>query len=260
MTDLNALFRQRIGLPEEVEITFDLLDQILVSAAKTIPFENFCIVKHRPYPISRESLIRKILIHQEGGLCYELNMLLNFFLIEHGFHMTPMRGIVFNHETQTYLPIGRTHVTLLMTHEHQSYVIDTGFGGNLPLTPVPLTGETVTSGNGEFRITPGDGEHGNYVLEMKMKHKHTDWRIGYAFDTQQLITNLSELNTVQQIISEHPDSRFNRYPLITRRTDQGQITLTGTSFTQWEDGIMTKEPIDRIRFEKLLSLHFGLVY
>lgn len=50
------------------------------------------------------------------------------------------------------MTIGRTHVTILLKHEGQIYLIDTGFGGNLPLKPVPLNGETVISQNGEFRI------------------------------------------------------------------------------------------------------------
>jgi len=257
MLDLNTLFRQRIGLPEDVKVTFDHLEEILIRTSRTIPFENFSIVQRRPYSITRENLIHKILIHQEGGLCYELNMLIYFFLVEHGFHLTPLRGTVYDHATQDYLTLGRTHVTLLLTHAHQTYVIDAGFGGNLPLTPVPLTGEIVTSENGEFRIVPGNQRYGDYRLIMKLKYKDIDWREGYAFDTCQPLTDWSELNTVQQIVSEHPDSRFHRYPLITKRTDRGNITLTDSSYTQWEDGVLSKTSIDSERFEELLLQHFG---
>jgi N-hydroxyarylamine O-acetyltransferase len=86
----------------------------------------------------------------------ELNALfrsiLYLFLIENGFNAVLTRGVVFNNDTQAYLTHGRTHVTILLTHEEQTYVIDTGFGGNLPLKPVPLTGETLATSNGEFRI------------------------------------------------------------------------------------------------------------
>jgi N-hydroxyarylamine O-acetyltransferase len=71
----------------------------------------------------------------------------------------------------------RTHVTILLQHEGQTYLVDTGFGGNL--------------------------------------YKDTDWKIGYAFDTKRPLENLSELNEVQGIIVEHKESRFNKPPLIT---------------------------------------------
>lgn len=128
----------------------------------------------------------------------------------------------------------------------------------MPLTPVPLTGETVASDNGEFRIRQVDSEHGDYVLEMKLKHKDADWRIGYAFDSKHPVTDVSEWNEIQRIIAEHEDSPFNKSPLITKITDQGNITLTNTSFTQWRDGVVTKEKIDDARFKELLKQYFGL--
>jgi arylamine N-acetyltransferase len=39
----------------------------------------------------------------------------------------------------------RTHVASLLQYDGQMYLVDTGFGGNLPLKPVPLNGETTSS-------------------------------------------------------------------------------------------------------------------
>jgi len=157
-----------------------------------------------------------------------------------------------------YQAIGRTHATILLTHEEQIYLVDTGFGANIPLKPVPLTGETVISTNGEYRIKKEDTSFGNYVLEMKLKHKDTDWKVGYAFDTKDTTSDVSELNNIQTIIAEHEESPFNKNPLITRLTNRGNLTLTNTSFTKWEDGIVTKEEIDNVRFKELVSQYFGM--
>jgi N-hydroxyarylamine O-acetyltransferase len=202
--------------------------------------------------------MNKILLKKEGGLCYELNSIFYFFLIENGFNAVLARGVVYNNENQEFLTIGRTHVTILIIHEHQPYLIDTGFGSNLPLKPVPLSGETVTSNNGEFRIGKLETEHGDYVLQVKLKHKDTDWRIGYAFDSKRTITDISEFNEIQTIITEHEESSFNKNPLITRLTNEGSITLTDSSFTQWADGNLTKEKIDYDRFKELSKQHFGI--
>lgn len=42
MSNLNLLFRERIGFPINKNITFEDLDIILEKTAKTIPFENLC--------------------------------------------------------------------------------------------------------------------------------------------------------------------------------------------------------------------------
>lgn len=258
MSELNTLFRKRIGLSVNESIPFEDLDNVLEKMAKTVPFENLRILDNQTSLISEQSLVNKILVNQEGGLCYELNSILYLFLIENGFNAVLTRAVVYNNDTGAYGTIGRTHVTILLTHEGQTYVVDTGFGGNLPLRPVPLNGETITSGNGQFRTQPVDGELGDYVIEMKLKHKDSDWRIGYVFDSKKSLTSISECNAVQKIIVEHPESSFNKNPLVTRLTDGGNLTLTNTTFTQWEDGVVTKENIDSVRYKELLNQHFGM--
>jgi len=258
MSELNDLFRRRIGISNREKITFENLDQILEKMARTVPFENLRILNHSTDIISKPYLINKILINQEGGLCYELNSLLYLFLIENGYNAVLTRGIVFNPETRQYSGVGRTHFTILLTHEGKTYVIDTGFGANLPLRPVPTTGEVVFSENGQFRVKKIKNEHGDYALEMIIKHKATDWKIGYVFDSAQTTAEISEGDAIKQMISEHPESAFNKKPLVTKLTDTGSITLTDSSLTQWEHGTVTKINIENKSFPALLKQHFNM--
>ncbi|MDP4106969.1 MAG: arylamine N-acetyltransferase, partial [Bacillota bacterium] len=71
-TELNQLLRKRIGIPQDETILFEMLDRVLEKTAITIPFENTNIIFGNSYKISKESLINKILLKNEGGLCYEL--------------------------------------------------------------------------------------------------------------------------------------------------------------------------------------------
>lgn len=258
MNALNLLFRKRIGIAENEVITFESLEQVLEKTAQTIPFENLCVIENRTCEITKENLMNKILVENEGGLCYEVNSLFYLFLIENGFSAVLVHGNVYDNVAQAYQKQGRTHVTILITYEEQTYLIDTGFGGNLPLKSVPLTGESVTSHNGEFRIKRVNSEQGDYILEMKLKHKDTEWKIGYAFDSRKPITDVSVLNEIQTIISEHPESPFNKNPLITLVTNNGNKILTNNSFTQWVDGVITKERIDNVKFKELAKQYFGI--
>ncbi|MFC3768395.1 arylamine N-acetyltransferase [Paenibacillus sp. GCM10012303] len=258
MSELTALFRKRIGLSGDEPIAWDSLPSALAQMAITIPFENFGIIRNRINDISERNLIQKIIFNREGGLCYELNPLLYLVLIDNGFDAVLTRGVVYNHASRTYMSLGRTHVTILIAHQGETYLADTGFGGNLPLTPVPLSGETVSSLNGQFRIRHRPTDHGDYTFEMKLKHKDTDWRIGYAFDSKRPEAGLSELNEIQKIIAGHEESPFNKNRLITRLTNSGNVTLTDQTFTEWRDGHVTKEEMNRETFSERLYRFFEM--
>ncbi|MEH7178145.1 arylamine N-acetyltransferase family protein [Neobacillus vireti] len=258
MNNLNLLFRRRIGIQEYEVITFEKLDKVLEKTAKAIPFENLCIMENRSTEITKERIMSKILEQNEGGLCYELNAILYLFLKENNFSSTLIRAVVYDHMKQQWSVTGNTHVANLLTFDGQVYLVDTGFGGNLPLKPVPLNGKTVESKTGEFRVVQTDSEHGDYILYMKLKHKDEDWKIGYAFRSNEGFHDITNLNEVQKIIIEHPGSAFNKKPLITKITDKGNIILTDSSFTEWKDGKMIKEEIDEKRFSKLRKGYFNL--
>ncbi|MCM3690782.1 arylamine N-acetyltransferase family protein [Neobacillus niacini] len=258
MSDFNLLFRNRIGIPQNEMITFQNLDMVLEKTAKSIPFENLCIIEKRTKEITKENITDKILEKNEGGLCYELNSILYIFLSENGFNPTLIRGVTYNQMNQQWSATGNTHVINLITHNGQAYLVDTGFGGFLPLKPVPLSGETVVSSNGEFRVDCVGSEHGDYILYMKLNHKDENWKIGYAFNSKKEIQDITELNEVQRIIIEHPESIFNKKPLITKVTDKGNITLTDTTFTEWVDGALSKESINEKRFKEIRKKYFNL--
>ncbi|MGE6259240.1 arylamine N-acetyltransferase family protein [Heyndrickxia sporothermodurans] len=257
MSNLNQLFRNRIGISKDEKITIENLNIVLENAAKSIPFENLCIIKNKTTKLTRENLIKKIINH-EGGLCYDLNAILYLFLIDNGFQAKLIRGVIFDYQNKDWNTIGKTHVAIIITDNGVPYLIDTGFGGNLPLTPVPLTGEVVASFNGDFRVKKEKSEHGDSIFYMKLNHKDTDWKLGYAFDSTEVIQNISELNIVQKIIIEHPKSPFNKKPLITKLTNKGNITLTENTFTEWIDGKVIKKEICQDEFQEIIEKYFDM--
>ncbi|MDZ5472874.1 arylamine N-acetyltransferase [Bacillus sp. 31A1R] len=258
MTELNLLFRKRVGLSFNEEITFDQLPSLLEKTAMTIPFENLCVIRNTSTELSIENLVHKILVKNEGGLCYDLNSILYLFLKENGMNIYLVRGVVYDHLNQRWSPVGKTHVANLISHENQFYIVDTGFGGNLPLRPVPLNGEVVTSKNGQFKVEKLKTEYGDYALYMKLKYKDDNWKLGYAFDSLEKIMNLADLNEVQKRIVEHPESPFNKKPLVTRLTETGNVTLTDSSFTEWVNGKVGKEEVDERRFNEIVKEIFDL--
>lgn len=251
MNNIDTFFRNRIGFPRDEKVTIGNLDKVLEKTALSLPFENLRIIDGRSEKLTEENLLKKIFQYNEGGLCYELNPILYLFLAENGLNVSMVRGTTFNQEQKRWNRLRGTHVANLLEYNGRHYLVDCGYGGNLPLKPVPLNGETVSSKVGEFRVGKLDSEYGDYVLYMKRKYKDDDWTIGYAFNTKERISNISQLQEVQRLIEEHEESPFNKTPLIVKLTDKGSMTLTKTSYTEWADGKMKKEEINEQQFYKI---------
>ncbi len=253
MTDFNLLFRQRIGLSMEQVITFSDLPDILDRTSKSLPFENMAIMLEKTGSINKENLINKILIRHEGGLCYELNPLLYLFLLENDFESSMFYGRVHNGTDYG----DKTHVMFLVKHKRKSYLIDTGFGGNLPLKPVPMSGETVHSKNGSFRITKDDDAH---ILEINLANSQKGWTVGYKFYIHTPISHLGSLDRVQEKIINNGKSPFNKEPLITAFTEKGRHTLSKTSYTVYsgQDSEKTEITPDQLKYyaEKYFNFKF----
>ncbi len=258
MNDLNLLFRKRIGMNSEEPITIENLGGVLELTAAGLPFENLCTLSGSLDELNETSLADKILHRNEGGLCYDLNGILYLFLKENGLDVQLVRGSVYVPELNGFSPTGRTHAAIILNDRGERYLIDTGFGGNLPLRPVPLDGSEIITPTGDFRVKKEESEFGDCLLEMKLKNKDTDWRRGYAFDSRDPVDDVSDLSEMKKIITEHPQSPFNKKPLLTRVTADGSMVLTETSFTRWMDGQVAKEEIDASQFKQLAKEHYNL--
>ncbi|MGG0892223.1 arylamine N-acetyltransferase family protein [Cytobacillus horneckiae] len=250
MEQFNEAFRKRTNIKQPV--SFDTLDEVLKKTAAAIPFENKSILKQQAPFINKEYLSEKLLRNNEGGLCYELNPLLYHFLKENGMSVQLIRGTVFDQAEDTWSKTGNTHVLILLSHKNEQYVVDTGFGNNLPLTPVPLTGEIVTSENGAFRINHHDSE---YTLEM---NKNNEWKVGYKFSSNDIISDDTELEEIRDIILKSPLSPFNKKLLITKCENGMTLTLTESSFIQNKQGEITKVSLANSEHIHLAKKYFNL--
>ncbi|MFB8735852.1 arylamine N-acetyltransferase [Bacillus sp. SL00103] len=62
---------------------------------------------------------------------------LYYVLKEAGLAVQLVQGTVYNKEAGAWA-IDGTHVAMTLNHHNERYLIDAGFGVNLPLQPVPL--------------------------------------------------------------------------------------------------------------------------
>ncbi|ADV94284.1 MULTISPECIES: arylamine N-acetyltransferase family protein [Bacillus] len=241
---------QKIGW-EKDHVSFGDLPLFLKAMAYRFPFENRAVLAKENYKITKEELWRRLLKDQHGGLCYDLNGFLYFVLHEAGFHVKLIRGTVYAGNQEGWALEG-THAAVWLSAENGDYLVDIGFGINLALQPIPLSGETVQSPVGSFRIKKEETEKGSHVLLMD---KGEGWQIGYAFTLEE--SDLGDLDNMKDIIHSHEKSPFNKSPLASKLTPSGRMVMSERHFTIHENGSdIQKSDIGPSEFEEKLNTHF----
>ena len=261
MTDFQKQFFTRLHIEKKDKVSFENLSDIMYAMAQTVPFENLNILENNFIKISKENLKEKILVNNRGGLCYELNPTMYYFLKDAGFDVHLVSGTVYNTANSIWA-VDSGHIATVLTHHNELYLIEVGFGSYLPLAPVPFSGEVIHSITGDYRIRKEMNEKGNYILEMRKNNEFLDqsstddWTLGYAFYIEEV--NEEKANAAQKIIVEHESSPFNKVPLIVKLTHDGHVSLTKDRLTRTKDGTKSKEEVTDEQYTNLLHSKFGI--
>ncbi|MEC2182417.1 arylamine N-acetyltransferase [Bacillus spizizenii] len=241
---------QKIGW-EKDHVSFGDLPLFLKAMAYRFPFENRAVLAKENYKVTKEDLWRRLVKEQHGGLCYDLNGFLYFVLREAGFQVKLIRGTIYAGKQEEWA-LDRTHAAVLLSAEKGEYIVDIGFGINLALQPIPLSGETVQSSVGSFRIKEEETEKGSHVLLMD---KGEGWQIGYAFTLEE--SNAGDLDDMKDMIHSHEKSPFNKSLLASKLTPNGRMVMSDRHFTIHENGGEgQKSDIGPSGFEEKLKTHF----
>ncbi|PFN03550.1 MULTISPECIES: arylamine N-acetyltransferase family protein [Bacillus cereus group] len=261
MTELQKLFFSRLNLEEQKTLEIEDLNIIMQAMAYEIPFENLDIVKGDTKEISKENLQEKILINSRGGLCYELNSIMYYFLKDCGFDAKLALGTVYDREAEIWA-LEEGHVTTILNYNHALYLIEVGLASVVPLVLVPFTGEVVKSINGEYRVRRKNTDKGSYVLERRdvnilpESDEKREWKLCHAFHTDTI--DERTLNRVQKKVVEDENSRFNKGAIVVKLMDSGYISLTKESLTQTINGQKDKKLLTEQQYTEILQDKFNI--
>ncbi|EJR92073.1 N-hydroxyarylamine O-acetyltransferase [Bacillus cereus VD196] len=264
MTDLQNYFFSRLQIAPKEKVTFKDLPEILLQMGRMLPYENIDVMEGKSREISQTNLQEKLLLHNRGGLCYELNSLLYYFLRDCGFDVYRVAGTVYDVSGDKRKP-DDGHVIIILKEGSQKYIVDGGFASYLPLYPVSFTGEVISSQTGKYRIRKQHTEKGTYLLEMRkgenaqfLESELPDtWRTGYAFTLDKIDTR--KVNDIQYSIIHHPESPFNKGHIICKLTENGHISLTKRNFTKTYKGQTIKRAITEEEYHQILTEVFDIV-
>lgn len=237
--DLDGYF-ERIDYHGAVAPTFDVLQDLITAHTRTISFENLDPLLGVPIDdLSPEALTDKLVRRRRGGYCYEHNGLMGYVLEELGFGVRRFGArVVWTLAAGAPVP-SQTHTLLVVTLPggQQPYLVDVGFGGQTPTSPIRLEiGSAQQTTHEPYRLQDrGDG----LVLEALIRG---DWQSLYEFATR--TAPPIDLKVGSWYVSTHPSSHFVTSLIASLVTADGRCNLSGRNLAIHRGGATEKVRLD----------------
>jgi N-hydroxyarylamine O-acetyltransferase len=210
-----------------------------------VPFENTEVQAGRIPSLIPEDIVTKIVTHNRGGYCYEVNGLFAMALTAMGFEL-------YFAGARTMLSPERrpkTHMVIIVIIDGKSYLCDTGFGGYGIRKPLEIIDAQVNEQNGDkFRFEMVKGE---YVLCSLVSGEWTP-QYGFALLPQEWI----EFSLANYFNATNPDSIFTQKKIAAMQIPNGRKILVDNSLKIIESGITT---ISDVKYASAAREHFGLI-
>ena len=220
--ELNGYF-DRIDYRGPADPTLEVLQDLMTAHTRTIPFENLDPVLGVPVDdLSAAALTDKLVRRGRGGYCYEHNGLMGYVLTEIGFQVRRLAGrVIWMQGPDAPLP-AQTHTVLAVRFPgaQATYLVDVGFGGQTPTSPIRFEiGGVQQTTREPYRLEDrGDG----LVLQAEVRG---DWQDLYEFTTRTQ-PNI-DLTVGSWYVSTHPKSQFVTGLLVAVVRDDARYNLSG---------------------------------
>jgi N-hydroxyarylamine O-acetyltransferase len=240
----------RIGYRGRPQPNIESLRRLHRKHLLSIPFENLDINLGRPIILGQDAFYEKIIKHQRGGFCYELNGSFAELLNKLGFKVSMLSARVAG-KNGGFSP-EFDHMTLLVALEGR-WLADVGFG-DLFTEPKRLDYSGPQTDNGRvYRITRRAGGR----LLSRWNAEKNLWEPQYLFSLRpRRLENFVRRCRYQQT---SPNSHFRKGRVCTQLIPNGRATLTDTKFIVTRGRRRIERPVNgREEFDRLLRKWFGV--
>ncbi|TLP75076.1 arylamine N-acetyltransferase [Pseudomonas nitroreducens] len=214
----------RLGLsPERPAPTLENLDRLIVAALHHLPFENLDVLLDKAILIEPEAVFAKVVEHQRGGYCFELNSLFARLLTSLDYRVTLLVARV-----RWGLPADapltpQTHLLLRIDLPEGPHLVDIGFGG--PASPRALPLRVNEDLPGGWRISgPADEE-----LEMATRSA-SGWQTLYRFTLE--AQHWADYGMRNWYTSTYPQSVFRNSLRVALSEEGARLSLFNGQFTR----------------------------
>lgn len=249
--DLEAYF-DKLGYTGPREASLHTLQTLQYLHQEAIAFENLDPFLDRPVSLALSDLEDKLVFNGRGGYCYEQNLLFAHVLQRLGFVVSHLFArVLWGLEPSAQAPL--SHMLLHVRLAHRPYIVDVGFGGNSPVTPLLVNREAIQhTSHGTYRNVLIDGE---YWLQCLVGEQ---WRNMYRYE----LTRYRPIDYVAAnfYTSTHDDSHFRHGLYASRVFAGGRYQLRNQQLTtRYRDGREEQLQLrDAAHAEAMLDQYFGI--
>jgi N-hydroxyarylamine O-acetyltransferase len=228
-------YLDRIGFGADIRHDRYTLEALQRAHLTAVPFENLDVYHHRGVGVAPDHNVEKVVDHNRGGWCYELNGAFHALVEALGFDATLLGATVLPDD-----PTGRPqpdHATIEVLLD-RPYLVDVGFGDSF-IRPLPLDTEAASDGGtGYYRIV-GDDDR---TLQTREDGRWTDL---YRFEHQ--ATSHAAFEASNRYLQEDGNGWTDK-PFATRLLDGGpdRVTLLSDRIKirrsgAWEETAVSQE-------------------
>ncbi len=218
--DLTGYF-DRINYRGNAEPNLNVLQDLVTAHTRSIPFENLDPLLGVPVDdLSPAALIDKLVYRRRGGYCYEHNGLMGYALAEVGFGVRRLAARVVWMRPPELPPPTQSHTLLAVTFpgSQGSYLVDVGFGGQTPTSPIRFeTGGIQQTTHEPYRL---EDRRDGMVVQAQVRDQ---WQTLYEFTTT--TRPMIDLQVGSWFVSTHPSSHFVTNLMAALVTDDGRWNL-----------------------------------
>lgn len=195
---------------------------------KFIPYENFDCLNGKLTSLDRLTMFKKIILHNRGGICFELNGLYNWLLESLGFQVTSFAAR-FIDKINVYQI--RRHRIMCVKIAESFYLTDVGVNSESPRIPLEIIENKIqTDGISQYKFTID--KFFGWILWQKENKK--SWKRLFGFTEEPQIDK--DFITPAFWCDAHPDSPFTKNKKVSIFREDCNITIRGNYLKFYLDG------------------------
>lgn len=203
----------------EPAVNLATLTKLQDAHLKYIPYENFDCLNGKITSLKRQHMFNKVIMHNRGGICFELNGLYNWLLESLGFDVTSYSAR-FIDKMETYQL--RRHRVMCVALGDKRYLTDVGVNSESPRVPLEITEGLIQSdGISQYKFTRS--EFWGWLLWQKERGKI--WKRLFGFTEEPQIDK--DFITASFWCDAHPDSPFIKSKKLSIFREDCNITIRG---------------------------------
>lgn len=203
----------------EPTVNLATLTKLQDAHLKYIPYENFDCLNGKITSLKRQDMFNKVIMHNRGGICFELNGLYNWLLESLSFEVTSYSAR-FIDKMETYQL--RRHRVMCVTLGEKRYLTDVGVNSESPRVPLEIVDGLIQSdGISQYKFTRS--EFWGWLLWQKERGKI--WKRLFGFTEEPQIDK--DFITASFWCDAHPDSPFIKSKKLSIFREDCNITIRG---------------------------------